>query len=238
MISLHKNFKEIAPHILYPDFYSGADSSGDENRIELVLEDASVLNQTAEEVMEEAKAEAAAILEEARRAGYEEGLAKGYEEGKARAEQEGIEQIRAMNGELEKSVRDCIKDLENIKEKYVEQHVEDLKNIALAIGEKILQTSLRASEDVVRRMVLSAISRMKKTAWAKIHIGSGGKPLAVTGDRKFLNELGTLSDNVKVILSEEDELGSCYIETPEEIVDASVKTQLENIKDLVENARI
>lgn len=43
---------------------------------------------------------------------------------------------------------------------------------------------------------------------------------------------------MKIIMMENSEEGTCIIELPDEIVDASVSTQLENIKDVLNNARL
>ena len=43
----------------------------------------------------------------------------------------------------------------------------------------------------------------------------------------------TFSANVKIIPMGDDEGGTCIVETPEEIIDASVSTQMTNIRDLL-----
>ncbi|HAX52596.1 MAG TPA: hypothetical protein DCX82_11760, partial [Lachnospiraceae bacterium] len=106
---------------------------------------------------------------------------------------------------LQKQLAEDIKEVENAKEKLLEQYIDDLKNIALAIGEKIVQTSLKSSSEVVERMILSATGRLKKSAWAKIYIGKGQETIDVRGDVKFLQELSKLSDNVKIIMLEEED---------------------------------
>ena len=57
-------------------------------------------------------------------------------------------------------------------------------------------------------------------------------------DADFIDELSRISDNVKFIVMDKETSGSCIIEMPEEIVDVSVNTQLENIKDILENVRL
>ena len=71
------------------------------------------------------------------------------------------------------------------------------------------------------------------TDWKLGLIGRNGK-----GKTTFLNALSHLSDNVKIVTMDSDEEGICIIELPDEIIDASVSTQLENIKDILNNARV
>ncbi len=53
-----------------------------------------------------------------------------------------------------------------------------------------------------------------------------------------MQELSKLSDNVKIIMLEEEDAGTCIVELPDEVIDMSVKTQLENIKEILNNARL
>ncbi len=53
-----------------------------------------------------------------------------------------------------------------------------------------------------------------------------------------MQELSNLSDTVKVIIMDGEEPGTCIVERPDEIIDVSVGTQLENIREIMNNARI
>ena len=47
-----------------------------------------------------------------------------------------------------------------------------------------------------------------------------------------------LSDRVRVIPMADDESGTCIIEMPDEIIDASVSTQLDNLRGVLENSEM
>ena len=51
-----------------------------------------------------------------------------------------------------------------------------------------------------------------------------------------MTALSALSDRVRIIPMADDEAGTCIIETPDEIVDASAATQLNNIRTLLSDA--
>ncbi len=57
-----------------------------------------------------------------------------------------------------------IVDVERLKDKALEKYMDDLKEIALAIGEKIVRTSLRSNARVIERMILAATEKLKKSA--------------------------------------------------------------------------
>lgn len=192
----------------------------------------------AEKIINTAKDEAEKIRQEAYEEGREKGMKEGYADGKQQALEEGNRQLDEELGLLRDKIARYIEDVEIEKQKLMEQYIDDLKNIALAIGEKIVQTSLRSSSDIVKRMIVSATEKLKKSAWAKIYVGKNGQQIDVHGDSRLLKELSKLSDNVKIIVMEEEEPGTCIIELPEEVIDISVGTQIENIKEILNNARL
>ena len=87
-------------------------------------------------------------------------------------------------------------------------------------------------------MILAATEKLKKAAWAKVYIGSGRETLDIQGDAEFLRSLSKMAESVKVIMMDEEEKGTCIVELPDEIIDISVGTQLENIKEILNNARL
>ncbi|HCO28158.1 MAG TPA: flagellar biosynthesis/type III secretory pathway protein, partial [Lachnospiraceae bacterium] len=106
------------------------------------------------------------------------------------------------------------------------------------IAEKIIQTSLKSSGEIIKRMIVSATDKLKKTEWVKIYIDRFGYEKLLEVDSVLAAELSYLSDNIKIIVMDKEEIGSCIVEVPEEIIDLSVSTQLENIKDIINNARL
>lgn len=189
-------------------------------------------------IVSAARLEAEDIKAEAYKKGLKAGEEDGYKIGAQKAQDEYHIHFEAELDELKGRIEAYVKEIEHVKEGLLEQYIDDLKNIALAIGEKIVQTSLKSSSNVVERMILSATGRLKKASWAKIYIGKGREVLDVKGDTVFLQELARLSDNVKIIMMEEEEAGTCILELPDEVIDMSVGTQLENIKEILNNARL
>lgn len=182
------------------------------------------------------------LKEEARQAGYELGYQDGYEDGKTKGEKEAREEFQEEYSQLLKKLEDevlqSITQVEREKQEFLDRHIENLKNISLSVAEKIIQISLKSSEEVIKRMILVATEKTKKKEWAKIYIGTSGQSIQVQGDPNFMKELSNLSENIKVIMMNEQEYGTCIVELPDEIMDISVTTQLENIKDILNNAKL
>ena len=192
----------------------------------------------AEALLQKAESEA----DEVRRKAYDEGYTLGKEEGREAGKQlvweEEQQAIKDRIHELEEKIDQYVTDMENLKEKVLEEYLDDLKNISLAIGEKIVQTSLKSSSEVIKKMILAATEKLKKTAWAKIYVAAIDDEMNIRGDAQLLKELAKLSDNVKIVIMEDTEPGTCIIELPHEIIDISVGAQMENIRDILNNARL
>lgn len=192
----------------------------------------------AEQILREAQEEAALLKAEAEQAGYEEGYQKGYDEGYRKS---GVEMRDKMDAECQaylEEIREIVSAVGDAKEEILQQYKQDLKNIAIAIGEKVIQISLKSSGSVIEKMILAATDKLKTKEWAKLYISRADAELLVRGDRDILRIMARLSDNLKVIAMENEKPGTCIIELPDEIIDASASTQVENIKEILRSTGI
>lgn len=251
MRSLPKIMKEPEEQKIQPyDFFSGftvkvQEKTPDEEAIEDEIEDLSEQSGYQDELAKEAKKKAKMILDDAREQAeflreqaYEEGKKQGYEEGTKQAYEEHRAILNKEIRELQTNIADVIQSVGMEKEKIIESSIDELKKISLAVAEKIIQTSLQSSEEIIKRMILAATDKMKKRQWAKIYITKCNTGISMDADAEFLERLSHLSDNIKIVTMDNGEDGTCIIELPDEIIDASVGTQLENIKDIINNARV
>ncbi len=198
-----------------------------------------------EEILEEARAQARQIINDARSQaeylrdqGYREGQETGRQEGTREAYDEQRRLLDAEIQELQNNISEVIQSVSVEKEKLLEQYVDDLKRISLTVAEKVIQTSLQSSGDIVKRMILAATDKITKKQWAKIYITKCDTAVSMDVDTEFLDKLSKLSENIKIVTMDNGEEGTCIIELPDEIIDASVGTQLENIKDILNNVRV
>lgn len=192
----------------------------------------------AQEIVEQARAQAAEELTAAKEEGYRTGYGAGYREGMAQGETQCRDAYREKMIQFEADMRQALRSVETAKENCVRRYLDELKDCAIAIGEKVIHISLRSSGEVIKRMIISATEKRKKTAWVKIYIDKSDYDMMMETDADILDELSHLSDNIKFIVMDKEERGNCIIEMPEEIVDVSVNTQIENIKDILENVRV
>lgn len=232
---------------LLPDGEEGEEQglSGEEQAL---AEEFARRREEIQQMLEDAKREASEIIENAMReaqelkeAAQEQGFREGYERGSSDGRSSAVELYRKENERQKLIFREdmqrALKSVELAKEKCLNDYLDELKDCAIAVGEKVVQISLRSSGEVIRRMIVSATEKLKKTAWVKIYIDKYDYDLMMEADGDVADELSHLSDNIKFVVMDKAEGGSCIIEMPEEIVDVSVNTQIENIRDILENVR-
>ncbi len=193
-----------------------------------IVEDARLEGQ---ELKDQMRAEAESEAEDIRSKAREEGYAHGYAEGMAEA---GHEAKLARDRQALEETEEIAKFLEDAydeKVRLLDDAREDLKNMAIAIAEKVIRISLRGSSDILLKMVDAATDTHKKSEWAHIYIAD----CDIKGKARTLPELTAalshVSERVKIIPMADDESGTCIVELPDVILDASVSTQLGNIRE-------
>ena len=203
----------------------------------------------AEAILADARAEAEAYKEEARRSyeeelarereagrqdgynqGYAEGMANAAEEGRRRQEELARAQIEAVETFLEAAARERDRMLDNCRE--------ELKDLAIAIAEKVIRVSLKNSSDILLRMVDAATDTHKRCEWARIYVADCDLQGKAYTAPELTAALGHISSRIRVIPMADDESGTCIVELPDVILDASVSTQLDSIREVLESTAL
>ena len=118
----------------------------------------------------------------------------------------------------------------------MDDNVEELRDLAIAIAEKVVCVSLKSSSEVIGRMIQTAVDKRKRREWAHIYIAECDAKYFTKVPAALTAALSSLSDRVRIIPMADDEAGTCIIEMPDEIIDASAATQLNNIRTLLADA--
>ena len=187
----------------------------------------------AERLAEEARAALQRELEDIRAGARDEGYREGYAQGMAKAMEDGVRDREAAAARLEKEVQAFLEKATLAREEMLNQTQAEMLDLCIAVAEKIVRVSLRSSSDVIVRMIQSATERMRRQEWVHIYISGCDTRGIAQISPALTTTLGALSQHIKVVPMGDDESGTCIVETPEEIIDASVSTQLSNIRDLL-----
>ena len=197
---------------------------------ELILKQA---REEAEQFVEQARAEVQQELDGIRAGARDEGYREGYAQGTAKAMEDAIRDREAAAERMEKDVAEFLEKASLAREEMLGQTREEMLDLCIAIAEKVVRVSLRSSSEVIVRMIQTATERMKKQEWVHIYI-PGCDARGVTKISPALTTtLAGLSQHIKVVPMGDEEDGTCIIETPEEIIDASVSTQMSTMRDIL-----
>ncbi|WP_051188483.1 FliH/SctL family protein [Proteocatella sphenisci] len=173
-------------------------------------------------------------LEIGERQGYEKGYLDGYE----KAQTEVEKTLKKEADDLLKELKDLILSVEQNKKELLDKYKDDLRDIAIAIAEKIIRVSLKSSGDIIKRMIISATEGIMSKEWVKIYISRCDAEMAVNGDTMLINSISYVSDHIKIVVMENEAPGTCILEFPDKVIDASTNTQIENIKEIISSSRI
>ena len=135
-----------------------------------------------------------------------------------------------------KEVQAFLRDAARARDQLLEDSKQDLKELALAIAEKVIRVSLKSSGDILIRMIESATAKRRRCEWVQVYIADCDARASANTVPELTEALSRLSDRVRVIPMADDESGTCIIEMPDEILDVSVSTQLDNLRGVLSNA--
>lgn len=201
---------------------------------ELLLQDA---QRRAEEILrqaeESARLEAEELRAKAREEGYQAGFHEGLQQGLAQAMEESGQAREAMAQKMEEDVAAFLDTAERKLNRQLDDNLEELRDLALAVAEKVVCVSLKSSTDVIGRMIQTAVDKRRRREWAHIYVAECDAKKLVHMPAALMSALSELSDRVRVIPMAGEEAGTCIIECPDEIIDASASTQMQNIRDML-----
>lgn len=124
-----------------------------------------------------------------------------------------------------------------IRDDSIDRLQEELLQVAITVAEKVIHVSLQSSEEIIRRMIVAATDKLKRREWVQIYVADCDVKGAAQADPALASALSGLSGHVKIVPMHDAEPGTCIVEMPDEIIDASASTQLDNIRAIVrENA--
>jgi len=194
-------------------------------------------NEMAGSILKEAREQAEQLKREALQEGYQEGYEKGFQESMDKVKEEQGRVLKSTLQEFRTDMEQALASVEEAKKKCLRQYLDELKDCAVAVAEKVIHISLQSSGQIIKRMILAETERLDKVAWVKIYMEKTDYEMMIQTDADIISELSRLSDNIKFIVMEKEQSGNCIIEMPEEIIDIGVDTQMENIKEILGSVR-
>lgn len=187
----------------------------------------------AEHIIEEAKQAAEAEVARIHQQASEEGYNQGYVEGQRKGEEEASAATRKAAQESVQAVQRFLTQANNMRDEKIDKLSGELLDVAVAVAEKVVHVSLKSSEEIIKRMIIAATEKMKRREWVQIYVADCDVKGVAQSDPSLTAALSCLSDHIKIVPMRDAETGTCIVEMPDEIIDASASTQLENIRSVI-----
>ena len=170
----------------------------------------------AEEIVRKAFADAAEI--------EKEGYIKGYNKGQQTAEKENIVELERIKALITK--------LDDDAEKFLAQAKQSVVELAITIAEKVVSQKLLSDKNIFLKLYENAVKDLTAQRWIKLTVGKHDFEIA-SANSKYLVGLVSGADRIEIVVLDDAPVGTCIVETSEKIVDASILTQLQVLKNVI-----
>lgn len=174
-------------------------------------------------------AEAEARSEEVRRAAYDEAFAKGQAEGQVKGEEAGLAKAQgAVDEAIARSQRVIAMAQEQARHEFDEAE-RSIIDIALAVASKILAREIAENPTTVLPIVRSAIDKVRDQEQITVRVHPDDYDFVLAA-RLELSAMLARDNALSVVADGALKNGDCMVETPYGTVDARIDTQLELVK--------
>jgi flagellar assembly protein FliH len=221
MNQLNKNNRIDDPK---SELYSQHEQEMIRNEQGVILSERDTLIQETKEMIEQEKKQ----WEEEKKQWIETAKAEGFQTGISLGKEEGLQQYRQLLNEANDLTVLALKDYHTTLEK----HSEKILDLAIHTAEKILNQQLTTEPDIFISIVKSAIKEIKDQPIISIYLHSSNYQ-TVLQQKEELVQLLENEAKLAVYIRESITVNSCLIEHPYGQIDASVDTQLQQIRSVI-----
>ncbi|MDY7109691.1 MAG: FliH/SctL family protein [Planctomycetota bacterium] len=208
-----------------------------------VVLDLGDLNRQAEEIIDEARAEAGRIVADARaeaqslidgaaERGHAEGVERGLTEGRTRGEEEGrqstSEEYRDRFNALSQSFTEALKRWEEQRRAMFLAAREDVLAFALAMGRKVIGRVIELDRTVIEDQLRESLALLSRPSMMTVVIHPDDRPLVEAVLPTLLAEL-TRCEHADIAEDASITPGGCVIRTGDGLVDATIENQIDRI---------
>lgn len=173
--------------------------------------------------LRQAENDNAIAAEKARKAGYTDGFASGKKESLAKCET----YLKAAAGFLD--------EINSRKEAYYISNREEMKETVLELVKKITLQEIKTDPTIIEGIIAQAAKNFRNSDYVKISLANGEVARKLRTDANFVKELIPFIPDIEIEVLNEAEDNTVILDNGSEIIDASVPTQLDFLREIVKN---
>ena len=175
----------------------------------------------AQAMLSQANNDAERIKQDAKNSGF----AQGFQEGKRIAQEELSSQLNA--------VKQILDQLNSEREAIYIDNENDLIDTAYEMTRKITLSEIKTDKDVIFNIVKQACKNFRNSDYVKISLAKCDVEETVVTDQEFIKKIAGNIPDVEIEILPDAQSGTVILDDNEEIVDASVPTQLDFLKEVL-----
>lgn len=192
----------------------------------------------AERMIEDAKSKTRAVFaaaeeecEKLKARAHREGFEAGFEAGKNEA-------MKTCDKYLEAAAK-LMSEINARKEAYYISHEYELCNTVLEMVKKITMSEIKTDPTVIERIAANAAKNFRNSDYLKISVSKGEASKEFVTDAEFIKSLIPFIPEIEVEELEHDDApeGTIVLDNGSEIVDASIPTQLDFLREIIKSSR-
>ncbi|MDE6596391.1 MAG: hypothetical protein K2K44_10330, partial [Oscillospiraceae bacterium] len=176
-------------------------------------------------VIEKANKECVKIKEIARQEGHTQGFAEGKEE--------SLDKYKKYID----AAGNLLSEINARKEAYYISNEEDLRTTVFEVAQKVVHAELKASPEVIENILADAAKNFRNSDYIKIILKEEDMTERFKTDEKLINKIIPFIPDIEIVFDEDTEEGTIVLDNGSEIVDASIPTQLDFLKEILNNTR-
>ena len=169
--------------------------------------------------------EAISIKEAAKRSGFDEG----YTSGKTEALQQCEKYVQAA--------AQFLSGINSRKDAYFISHEDELFKTVLEMVKKITLSELKTDKNTIFNILKQASKTFRNDDYLKISFAEGDVDENIVTDLEFIRGVVGNIKEIDIEILPDAEEGTVIIDNGSEIIDASVPTQLDLLKEIMNNSR-
>lgn len=173
--------------------------------------------------LRQAENDNAIAAEKARKAGYTDGYSAGKRESLAKCET----YLKAAAGFLD--------EINSRKEAYYISNREEMKETVLELVKKITLQEIKTDPTIIEGIIAQAAKNFRNSDYVKISLANGEVARKLRTDANFVKELIPFIPDIEIEVLNEAEDNTVILDNGSEIIDASVPTQLDFLREIVKN---
>lgn len=177
-------------------------------------------------VFEATEKECERLKDNAEKEGYEKGFEAGRQEALKNCEQY-LEAAAKLMGEINAR-----------RESYYISHEYEMCRTVLDMVKKITMSEIKTDPSVIDRIAANAAKNFRNSDYIKISVSKGEASREFVGDKEFIRSLIPFIPEIEVEELEPEDApeGTVVIDSGTEIIDASIPTQLEFLREIMKNS--